>query len=187
MAGRFRTSFYCKQGGVFARTGTKRLVGASRSKPPAAQSHASPDSFDESEGPRAFKKPIGRSQGAGNSESENEPGTAVLECITQQHRCDREKSKKRERAHAARIFLRVVGGRVSQAVRRTSRGARGQIFIRYGTVCGALCLAVSRKSQPRPFWTMSSSSARRRFESRTISGKNIFRRVPWMSATHAAR
>src|SRR5580698_3386206 len=49
-----------------------------------------------------------------------------------------------EKCYVARTFFRVVPGSVSQAVRRTSRGARRRIFIRYGTVRLVSNLAVSR-------------------------------------------
>src|SRR5437879_7900693 len=88
---------------------------------------------------------------------------------------------------AARIRLLTVADSVSHAVRNTRRGARARIVIRYGTVCLASNLAVSRSSHPNPFSTMSSLSARSEFESFWISGKNIFVRAPRISATQAAR
>ena len=91
------------------------------------------------------------------------------------------------RNSALRIRMRTVFGSVSHAVRNTRRGARPRIFIRYGTVRLASYFAVSRSSQPRPFCTMSSSSASSESESFTISGKNILARAPRISATQAAR
>ena len=81
----------------------------------------------------------------------------------------------------------IAGGTVSQAVRNTKRGARPRIFIRYGTACIALNFAVSRRSQPKPFCTMSSPSPRRKSESLVISGNKIFARVARIKATQAAR
>ncbi len=86
----------------------------------------------------------------------------------------------------ARTFFFNVAGNVSQAVRSTSRGARPRIFIKYGTVRLASNFAVSHKSHPKPFCTMSSESASRRSDNFTTSGKNIFARAPRIKATHAA-
>src|SRR3984957_5870442 len=88
---------------------------------------------------------------------------------------------------SARMRFFIVPGSVSHAVRCTRRGARLRIFIKYGTVRLGSNFAVSRSSQPRPFCTMSSSSARSELESFVISGKNIFARVPQIRAAHAAR
>lgn len=67
---------------------------------------------------------------------------------------------------AASTLLLLIGGSVSQAVLKTNRGARVRIFIKYGTVLPGSAFAVSRSSQPKPFWIMSSSSESSRFESR---------------------
>jgi len=87
----------------------------------------------------------------------------------------------------ARILFLMFASSVSQAVRSTKRGARCRMVIKYGTVRLASAFAVSRSSQPKPFWTMSSSSCSSELDKRLISAKNIFRRVPWISATQAAR
>src|SRR5690348_5693735 len=85
-----------------------------------------------------------------------------------------------------RIRARSRSGRVSQAVRKTSRGAFPRILRRYRMVRAGFALAVSRNSQPNPFCTMSSWSSRSWLESRWISGQNFPLRVPYISATHAA-
>ena len=77
--------------------------------------------------PEEIRKPI---ESTRESERQNEPWAVVLQRIAHQHCDDGEEAKKRESAHAARIFFRVVAGSVSQAVRKTSRGERGQIFSR---------------------------------------------------------
>ncbi len=59
--------------------------------------------------------------------------------------------------------LRSAARRVSHAVRNTSRGARSRILIKYGIVRSGSYFAVSRRSQPRPFWTMSSLVGEQRF------------------------
>src|ERR1700733_9584356 len=100
---------------------------------------------------------------------------------------DTEEHRVQLKIYAFRIFFFASGGRVSQAVRRTSLGAWLLIVIKYEAVRFASNLAVSRRSQPRPFWTMSSLSARSESESFWISGKNIFLRVPRIRATQAAR
>ena len=88
---------------------------------------------------------------------------------------------------AVRTLVRIPPETVSQAVRKTSRDARSRILSRYGKVLRASAFAVSRKRQPRPFCTTSSSSESSLSPSFVISEKNIFRRVPSIKATQAAR
>src|SRR5579871_771902 len=186
MAGRFMTNLYCKQARVFPRT--RRILGrAAGGAPPAAKGHQRPHGLDDSERPRPLQKTVDRGQQASRREAQDKQRAALLQGVADQHGRDREEAEQAQAAHAARILLRWAAGRVWQAVRNTSRGARERIRRSSGMVAGALYFAVSRSSQPRPFCTISSGSASSILVSRLIWGKSRFCRAPRIRATQAAR
>lgn len=57
-------------------------------------------------------------------------GVTIFQGAADQHGGDGEQAEEGEPAHAERIFFRWAGVNVSQAVRRTRRGARLRIFIK---------------------------------------------------------
>ena len=60
---------------------------------PASQRDAGPDRLDQAERPRALQKSVNRTQRAGAREAEDEAVTAVLQCVTDEHRGHREKAE----------------------------------------------------------------------------------------------
>src|SRR5712691_1669557 len=68
---------------------------------PAAQGHDRPDRLDHSEGPGALQKTVHRAESAGDGERQDEPGTATLQRIGDEHRGHCEQSEYRKRIHVA--------------------------------------------------------------------------------------
>src|SRR5215469_14196369 len=107
MAGRFISNFYCKQGRVFARTAEVSLSSRSLGRmPPASDRYQGPDAFDNSKGPSSLQESIDGPERARQSKCQDEPGTAMFECVKHEHGRDCEQSKQAQGAHAARIRLR---------------------------------------------------------------------------------
>lgn len=67
--------------------------------PPTADGYGGPYSFDESEGPGSLKKTVGGAHHTGESEKQNEPGTALFERVGDKHAGDGKEAKKCKRTH----------------------------------------------------------------------------------------
>lgn len=79
----------------------RRHLPPTRCGPPSTQSDSGPDCLDHAEGPGALQKPVCRAQHARHRKAQDEPGTARLQRIADQHRGYREKAEGGESVHQA--------------------------------------------------------------------------------------
>jgi hypothetical protein len=73
----------------------------SRLQSPAPHGYGSPDRFDHAERPSTLKKSVHGAQRARGGECQDEPGTAILERVAQEHRGHGKEAKRGKGAHGS--------------------------------------------------------------------------------------
>ena len=95
--------------------------------PPPPHGHQAPDALHKPERPCALQEAVSGAQPAGRGEREDEPGTAILQGVEDQHRRDREQSKGCEGVQPYLTIFADVGGCESSA-RSSAAWSAGRSF-----------------------------------------------------------
>jgi len=133
--------------------------------PPSAHCDQRPDRFDQSKRPSPLNEAIDRCQDASASEGQNEPGTAMFQCIENQHGTDGEKSEKRQIIHRKNSLRDGRSGRSS--IRRSLED--------YARVSRSLPAVLARRGDSA--WTTRQSAMRPPLQATSVARSSPRRRL----------